>query len=87
MRYQETRIIFTEDLRKLCVEQNFYTKGNIDEYENLLGFVDSKISLNSDDFIFLAKNIYTHSETEMSIPCIGFLLVRISYSEFTLIKK
>ena len=85
MDYQEKRIMFSDDLRKLCIEHNLYTKGNVTEYERFLRFAENSKNLNSDDFIFLAKNIYSHSETVMSIPCIAFLLVRISYSQFELI--
>lgn len=32
----ETRTLSMDDLRKLCIKNNYYTKGTIDEYDRFL---------------------------------------------------
>ena len=34
--YKEERYMDRDDLRNLCIKNNWYTRGNSDEYENLL---------------------------------------------------
>lgn len=40
--YKEVRRLYSDALRGLCIAKNWYTKGNCDEYMNLLNMCDKR---------------------------------------------
>ena len=71
MKVKELRTLRAESLRGLCVEHNWYTRGNSRDYENLLSFVNSKENLATEDILFIATDIVEHSELELTETCIS----------------
>ena len=60
--YREVRTISTEGLRSLCIENDWYTRGTAEEYENLLvNLGSSKENLTTEDIIAIAEDIMEHS--------------------------
>lgn len=53
-------------LRKLCVENNFYTKGTNDEYDSFLKSVKGENIIKEKIYEF-AFNIYKHSQIENNL--------------------
>ena len=56
----ETRIINHNDLRKLCIEKNWYTYGTNEEYSDLLDFVAST-KMDTKNLVLVANDIIKHS--------------------------
>lgn len=65
MKYKETRYLFADDLRNLCIKHRWYTKGACADYNHLLyDLADRKNNLGTDDIIEIAKDIIAHSEID-----------------------
>jgi len=77
---KERRTLCREDLRQLCIQKNWYTRGTNSEYEKLLELADCEISTAT--IVFIAEDILKHSETEYPLECICFEIARICYSYF-----
>lgn len=80
--YTEIRTMSMNDLRALCIEKNWYTCGDVDEYSNLLTTAQNYGNITCDDLVELATDIKSHSETEYEITSIMFELARICISFF-----
>lgn len=63
--YSEKRTLTMENLRNLCVFNNWYTNGSNKEYENLLNNVDNLINITTDDIVEIATDILSHSNLEL----------------------
>lgn len=61
--YNEIRMIDVSDLRKMCIEHSFYTKGSIDDYNNLFFKVMNIENITTLDIENIAVDIYIHSDT------------------------
>lgn len=60
--YREIRRISAPRLRALCIEKNWYTRGNNDEYGHLLiDLAANKETLMTGDIIAIAEDIAAHS--------------------------
>lgn len=73
--YREIRRLSASRLRTLCIEKNWYTRGDNDEYGHLLiDLADSKETLATDDIIAIAENIAAHSRLDEgeSVESIAF---------------
>lgn len=81
MKYTETRKIFAEDLRSLCIKMNWYTLGTNHDYARLL-FDFTNGSATTEKLAQIAEDIKAHSETEYEITSIMFELARICRSFF-----
>ena len=55
--------ISRSDLRALCINQEYYTRGDYETYEELLNYVDGR-NITDNDIIAIADNIYDHSDVE-----------------------
>jgi hypothetical protein len=72
MKIQEVRTLDADDLRQLCIKYKWYTKGNNEEYSNLLYNMASKENLSTNDIVAMAKDIMEHSsniEHELTSIC------------------
>ena len=79
--YKETRRITASALRQLCIDRNWYTGGDNDEYSHLLyDLANDKESLSTADIIEIAEDIMEHSDlsTDYTVECIAFEVARIA---------
>ena len=61
--YKEIRKISAIALRQLCVDHDWYTAGDNDEYDHLLHTLAAdKENLSSEDIVEIAEDIMTHSK-------------------------
>ena len=58
------RTINSMDLRKLCIEQQYYTRGDNEAYEKLLTYVQNNEDINDSAVIAIADNIFDHSDID-----------------------
>lgn len=81
--YREIRRIQSYSLRKLCAEKNWYTRGNAEEYRNLLyNMAEGKRNITTDDIVEMAQDIKDHSDTYHGITSICFDIARIAVTFF-----
>ena len=77
--YKEIRRLSPSALRALCIRQEWYTRGNNDEYGHLLlDLAGSKPHLTTDDIIAIAEDIAAHSELQegQTIEAVAFEVAR-----------
>lgn len=61
--YKEIRRISAYSLRNLCIEENWYTCGDNEEYGHLLlDLAGHKENITTDDIIEIASDIIEHSD-------------------------
>ena len=63
-----------EDVRRVCIENNLYTKGDNEDYTNLMFFVTELKNMTDYRLILIAKDILKHSDTDYSLATIVTLL-------------
>lgn len=63
--YIEERKLFSDDLRNLCIENRWYTRGNNADYMYLLNHVDSIENVTTDDIVEIATDIISHSDINL----------------------
>ena len=85
----ERRLIYSENLRSLCITRNWYTRGTCEEYEKLFAMLDDagkpdQKNLSTQDIVNIARNIKDHSATDYEIADICFELAEISHTFFTI---
>ncbi len=83
--YKEIRKIRASALRQLCVEQDWYTAGDNDEYGHLLyDLAQNKENLNTADIIEIAEDIMEHSDLDddCTVECVAFEVARIANVSF-----
>lgn len=82
-KFKEFRTWSTESVREACVNNNFYTRGNNEEYSHMLSWVE-RLYPNTENIQYIAENILEHSE-DQTLSNIMFVLanraVIISYEE------
>lgn len=96
-RIYEKQVIYMDSLRNLCIQKNWFTRGDCEEYDAFLNKVyedgyDPKTlfrnhrNMTNDVLRELAEDIqrYSHfeNEDEMSLPGIMFYLAQIRVSFF-----
>lgn len=59
--YTEIRHLSSCDLRSLCIEENWYTGGTVEEYDNLLNMCNVG-NITTDVIVEMATDIIEHSE-------------------------
>lgn len=79
---KETRLLHSENLRKLCIEKNWYTLGYTEQYSQLLTSVDEKENITTEDIVEIATDILDKSETDYPLSSICFEVARICHSFF-----
>lgn len=83
--YKEVRKISAQSLCQLCIENNWYTAGDNDEYEHLmLDLAANKENLNTADIIEIAADIMEHSNLsdDWTIENVAFEVARIATTHF-----
>lgn len=79
--YKEIRKIRASVLRQLCIDKDWYTRGDNDEYGHLLfDLADKKDNLSTMDIIEIAKDIMEHSSisSDYRVEDIAFEVARIA---------
>ncbi len=79
--YKEIRKIRASALRQLCIEKDWYTAGDNEEYGHLLcDLTDRKGNLTTADIIEIAEDIMEHSEmdSDCTVECVAFEVARIA---------
>lgn len=79
--YKEVRKISVSALRQLCVDKDWYTAGDNDEYGHLLfDLAADKENLTTADIIEIAADIMEHSELDddCTVESIAFEVARIA---------
>ena len=71
---KELRKISMSDVRKQCIEHNWYTNGDCEAYDNMLTFVNSLEYASTDDLETIATDIKEHSDTDYEIASIMYFL-------------
>ena len=66
--------IFRDELRTLCINKEWYTKGDIKEYDNLFNKLHDDMT--DDEIVDICKDIYDHSDIEQTAETYG-----VSYDE------
>lgn len=75
--YVEVRKLYADNLRSLCISKNWYTRGNVSEYENLFSMCD-KENITTDDIVEIATDIMSHSyDPERPFTSYAFEVARI----------
>lgn len=59
----ETTFWTTEGIRKMCVQNNFYVKGSVDEYQAMFGMV-RRLKPSIQNIYAVALDIAKHSELD-----------------------
>ena len=63
--YKEIRTLSASALRSLCIREDWYTRGDNEEYDHLLqDLAASKPHLATEDIIAIAEDIAAHSDPE-----------------------
>lgn len=63
--YKEVRTISADRLRKLCIEHDWYTRGDNEEYRHLLDdTAGDKENITTEDIVEITRDIIEHSKIE-----------------------
>jgi hypothetical protein len=79
--YKEIRKIRASALRQLCIDRDWYTAGDNDEYSHLLyDLANDKENLSTADIIEIAADIMAHSDMsdDYSVESVAFEVARIA---------
>lgn len=79
---KETRKLYREDLRNLCIRKSWYTRGGNEAYAELLETADTLENVKSENIVEIAKNILKHSDTEHTLSSICFEVAKTCNSFF-----
>lgn len=64
--YKEIRRISAQALRELCIEEDWYTCGDNEDYGHLLlDLAGHKANITTDDIVEIATDIIEHSELDI----------------------
>lgn len=66
--------IFRDELRTLCINKEWYTKGDIKEYDAMFDKLHEDMT--DDEVLDICKDIYDHSDVEQTANTYG-----VSYDE------
>lgn len=86
-KYKEVRTVDMENLRSLCISNNWYTSGNNKQYSALLNMCETE-NLTTENIVEMAEDIYAHSQLDNDhsakehIENICFEIARISLTFF-----
>ena len=83
--YKEIRKIRASALRQLCIDRDWYTAGDNDEYEHLLfDLAGHKENLSTADIIEIAADIMAQSDIDddCTIEDVAFAVARIACVSF-----
>lgn len=83
IKFIERRLIFVDDLKKLCTDKQLYTMGDDECFGNMLDKC-KKPNITTEDIIEIAKDIliYSHLPDGMEFTDLCFEISEISHSFF-----
>lgn len=90
VKFKETRRISASNLRALCVQQDWYTGGTVEEYEHLLlDLADNKENITTADIVEIAYDIINHSNniTEDEVTSVMFAVGEIANTFFERVEE
>jgi len=86
MKYKEKRFLNASAVKGLCIEENWYTNGNNEEYKHLLNvLVKEGKNITTNNIVAIATDIKQHSNTEHETDDISYIcyaLAKICYTFF-----
>jgi hypothetical protein len=82
MNVKETRKLYHDDLRRLCIKNDWYTRGDNEEYGKTLDYAKGLQNVTAQDIATIAADIKAHSETEHTLESICFEIAEICHSFF-----
>lgn len=59
-----TRKLFWDDVRQVCIQNQYYTRGTNEEYLDLFNIVRSFSTVDDTQLFIVAQDIYNHSDVE-----------------------
>ena len=75
------RSVEASKLRRMCIEHNYYTRGDNEAYGNMLLKYEYK-EVNEPELQWLAEDIKSHSNTEDEVVRIAYLILTEACYEF-----
>ncbi len=58
------RLLNWDDVRKVCIQNDYYTFGDNKDYEEMLGYVMKLNNCTDEDLIGIAQDIFNHTDIE-----------------------
>ena len=62
MKYRVNRWLDSAKIREMCIRYNYYTRGDVNAYSNMLKTADNEDADNSEAVYDIAYDIYEHSD-------------------------
>lgn len=59
-----TRKLFWDDVRQVCIQNNYYTHGTNEEYTDLFNIIRSFSIVDDTQLFIVAQDIYNHSDVQ-----------------------
>ncbi len=59
-----TRKLFWDDVRQVCIQNQYYTRGTNEEYMDLFNIIRSFSTVDDTQLFIVAQDIYNHSNVE-----------------------
>lgn len=59
-----TRKLFWDDVRQVCIQNQYYTRGTNEEYLDLFNIIRSFSTVDDTQLFIVAQDIYNHSDVE-----------------------
>ena len=80
--YKEVRLLGAEALRRLCIDNNWYTMGDNEEYAELLRMASSK-NLTTDEIVEIVEDIIDHSDlTADDFTNVAYIVANAAHTHF-----
>ena len=68
---KERRILRMDDLRRLCIEKSWYTRGDCEAYSRILRLADRCNNITTIVIVEIAEDIFNHSDKDYWKDCEG----------------
>lgn len=87
-RYRISRVLSPEDVRQVCINNRYYTRGDSRAYENMFSMLENRTKHSGSNITAyklqeIAEDIKDHSDTEDTVEDImSYLAVHITCSLF-----
>lgn len=64
MKFKAVRKLSRDDLRRLCIRENYFTRGDNEEYEELLSMLNDRPKMTKGLYKKIAEIIFEYSDVE-----------------------
>ena len=71
---KEIRKISINNLRRICIEYDFYICGDCEKYSKILCYANELENITTDELETIATDIKNHSDTDYEVKEIMFIL-------------